>query len=404
VALSPSTKIQRAGTPQHSALLPHIEPQSTTAVSLEALRVRSYDQLKERATELGSGEYLVEGLIPRRQIALLVGDSGLGKSALLYQLGVCVTARIPFLGRSCQQGSTLYCDFENGLAETIQIVERQARYLRLERIPPDLNFWHYGDCEDSYGQPGHTIIDMVSAYKPSLAIIDSLSAYNPFAEEHNSAATQMFQQLRKVIRDTGTTVICVHHLKKPSTRADEAPTPLEYAKPRDWFQQARGASALINGSDVRLGVDLPRHDILARGEQERDREEIALVLKGFARVHGQIGVVYVARVLDEEGEPLAYREMTGVELLFNADQEAAFAGLPEAFTTGEAGRIYGRQDQATSDFLDKMQRIGLIRKIGRGRFEKIPHSPERAEHANNSLNTQGLVAGGTPGAERSATE
>jgi hypothetical protein len=57
-------------------------------------------------------------------------------------------------------------------------------------VPPSLHFWHYGDSADNYGSSGHTLIDIIRAYKPVLAIIDSLSAWNPTIEVKNSFATQ----------------------------------------------------------------------------------------------------------------------------------------------------------------------------------------------------------------------
>src|SRR6267378_1469177 len=42
--------------------------------------------------------FVVEGLLPRASINLLVGDSGIGKSPLAYQLALSVAAGIPFLG------------------------------------------------------------------------------------------------------------------------------------------------------------------------------------------------------------------------------------------------------------------------------------------------------------------
>jgi len=127
-------------------------------------------------------------------------------------------------------------------------------------------------------------------------------------------------------------------------------------------------------------VDIPRHNVLP-GE---NGDEIALVLKGFEKGKGEIGPIYVARVHDQDGEPIGYRELVGEELLFNAEQQTAFERLGQTFTTGEAKRIYGKQDQATSDFLKKLVRIGLAQKIGRGLYRKTALTAERVESVRNS--------------------
>ena len=61
--------------------------------------------------------YLVEGLIPTRSVDIVVGDSGIGKTPLMYQLAMCVAAGITFLGHKVQQGRVLYLDYENGIED-----------------------------------------------------------------------------------------------------------------------------------------------------------------------------------------------------------------------------------------------------------------------------------------------
>ncbi len=79
--ISPS--IQSAATPpQHS-------PNSTTSLS-EKYRIYRPSELKARVKQLGKSGYIVDGLIPQQALVLMVGDSGLGKSPLLYQAAACI--------------------------------------------------------------------------------------------------------------------------------------------------------------------------------------------------------------------------------------------------------------------------------------------------------------------------
>src|SRR5208337_3354527 len=55
-----------------------------------------------------STQFLVNGFLPAKSIGIAAGDSTIGKSPLMYQLGLCVAAGIPFLGRSSKQGRVLY--------------------------------------------------------------------------------------------------------------------------------------------------------------------------------------------------------------------------------------------------------------------------------------------------------
>ena len=78
--------------------------------------LRTPEGLRIRARELGASEYLVKELLPARSIAFLLGDSGLGKSPLVYQLAICVAAGVPFLGCATRQGSVVMRTLRTALA------------------------------------------------------------------------------------------------------------------------------------------------------------------------------------------------------------------------------------------------------------------------------------------------
>jgi hypothetical protein len=62
-------------------------------VSKKNLHAYTYNQLEARIKELGCDEPIIEGLLKRQQFMLMVGDSGLGKSPLLYLAACCVSFR-----------------------------------------------------------------------------------------------------------------------------------------------------------------------------------------------------------------------------------------------------------------------------------------------------------------------
>jgi hypothetical protein len=340
-------------------------------------------ELKHRSTELGAGTFLVNDLLPDPCIVLALGESGIGKSALFYQLGLCVSAGIPFLGHPVQQGRVLYLDYENGLGEADDMVTRLIQYLRLAGKPHDFLLWNLNDAPAKWGQPGYKALDMIREVRPALAVLDSLTAFHPGIEGENKTAMEVFQQFRAVIRERGTSTICIHHPRKPSEKPEYAPRPLENEDPRRWFMRARGCRALVNGSDVRIGIDEPGASgpVYSAGDKQ---EEIALVMRGFSRVRGEIPLTYIARVLDDNGDPLGYRKLTGASLLFNADQSETFGRLPNKFRFKDAQLAYRKGPQATNDFLLKCCNLGILCKPGRGCYEKITQpdvarSPEHAE-------------------------
>ena len=100
--------------------------------------LHSAHTLRVRAQELGASGYVIKGLLPARSIGILLGDSGLGKSPLMYQAGLCVAAGLPFLGCETTKGRVLIADFENGIGDMCEMMERISGYLGLSGPPADL--------------------------------------------------------------------------------------------------------------------------------------------------------------------------------------------------------------------------------------------------------------------------
>jgi AAA domain len=335
---------------------------STTLYALKSRwAIYTLGELKQRCQELDCGSFLIAGLIPNRTLSIVVGDSGLGKSPLLYQAALCVAAGRPFLGRPVSKGRVLYLDFENGLGDVEDLVVRLSRHLGLGAMPEDLLLWNFNDASPGW-EPAQ-LADMIREANAAWVIIDSLGAFAPDIEEKASNVTRVYQEFRKSIRECGTSITGVHHLRKPSSKPDEAPPPLE-DDPHRWFLQARGSRALINGADVRIGVDRSGRAKQFEGFDGRSCE-VALVIGGFGRVRGNVATTFLARILDEDDDPLGYNELRGVSLLFNPEQEAAYQAFPAVFRFKDAQASYGKGPQATTDFLKKCIGVGIMRKDGR---------------------------------------
>ena len=83
--------------------------------------------------------------------------------------------------------------------------------------------------------------------------------------------------------------------------------------------------------------------------------------------------VYLSRVSDPRNPhiDLGYKELSGTYLLFNSDQEVALLKLPETFSFAEARHAYGREDNATRQFLKKAIGLGLVRQDAKGQYTKV---------------------------------
>src|SRR5262245_15929886 len=104
---------------------------STQAVPspVSPLKSWNYEQLKAHVQN-APGD-VVEGLLPVGSVNLWAGDSGLGKSALVIQLGICVAAGKPFLGQAVRLSAkkVLLVDFENSRAGLESLVGTISCYI-----------------------------------------------------------------------------------------------------------------------------------------------------------------------------------------------------------------------------------------------------------------------------------
>jgi hypothetical protein len=327
--------------------LPNPEP---TATEIAAFPFLNLDQLEKVCREQPTS-YVVEGLLPANDIHVAVGDSGLGKTAWAYQLGLCVASGKPFLGMPVKKGRVLYFDMENGKEEILQVGKSLCTHLELKEFPK--NFLIRGD-------EGMPLAKAAACYQPALILIDTLRPFQPNAEKANDEMGKFLQELKTVARREHSAIVLLHHIRKPGELGVPA---LEETPTLEWLQQASGARALINQTNTRIAFDRARRN---------QAEKAAFVMKAFVKMKGETESIFIERVLDDQGQPVGYRRVVGVGLLGNPDQEAAYARLPENFTFKEAIAIYNRTPDPTNKWLKKCEAAGLLEKLdGRGPYRKL---------------------------------
>jgi hypothetical protein len=330
-------------------------PARATADTTETLRrlgIHTPESLDTLCAEEARKEFIIEGLLAAGSVSILVGDSGIGKSPLSYQLALCVASGVPFLGMRTSAGRVVYMDCENGALNARALRDSLSHYLHLPQ-PPE-NFYQHCDISDI----SH-LTSVVAASKPALVVIDTLRSFDPTAEKDNTAAGTFIKSLRRIGKQSNTAFLLIHHPKKQDT-GFFGPPGIESVPVIQWLGVSCGARALINQTDLRIGVEAS------------SRSNASLVLRANLRVRGEIGPWYLERILDDDQQPIGYERMAGVvELLVNKDQETAFAKLGESFSFKEARQEYQRGPQATTDFLTKCMHIGIVRKVFKGKYEKV---------------------------------
>lgn len=340
------------------------------AALLSKWKVLTFSDLERHCREHDAHGLWVQDLIPKRALCLLVGESGLGKTPLACQLAISVAAGVPFIGYPTQQTTALYLDFENGMGQLETMLLRLACNLGLSAVPENLLIWSINNPPQGWGNPGVDIWEMIRELKPGLVIVDTLGSCLPEMEDKNPAANRHLQRFREVMstcKEAGTTIVLLHHLRKPSMQ--DLVGSLEEEVPRKWFQHVRGASALVNGTDIRIGVDEPGKNTRKKRDGQTD---VALVVRGFGKLRGEIPTMHLERVRDEDGDALGYRRLAGVDLLFNSDHEDAFNKLPSQFRFKDAQLTLGKGASATTEFLSKCTSVGVLRKLeGHSGYEKV---------------------------------
>jgi len=125
-------------------------------------------------------------------VNILVGDSGIGKSPLAYQLGLAVARRQAFFW-TCptEQGNVLLVDFENSLTDVRWIMDQQRKHLRLEECPHAFQVWpmHLDPLRQKVEQ-------VIAAFAPTWSSWTRCVSFNPIMESESSAAVDQIKKLR----------------------------------------------------------------------------------------------------------------------------------------------------------------------------------------------------------------
>ena len=203
---------------------------------------------------------------------------------------------------------------------------------------------------------------IVATIRPALVVIDSLRAFRPDAAKSNDIAGALLNWFRHMSRTYSTLFLLIHHLRKPPARRDtneiQVVAGLDETPVSEWMLDMEGARALVNQSDVRIGVEA-----VTAGKA-------ALVMKWSRRLLGDSPAMQLERVYDDAGEPLGYRHLTGRDYL-KPEQSVALTRLPSVFTFADAMIALGRTQPQANKFLKIALSLGLIAKLGRGQYRKL---------------------------------
>jgi hypothetical protein len=239
----------------------------TQPETLSRYRVCRHRDHKRMCDENGTLLYLIEGMVRPSSVNIAVGDSGLGKSPFFYQMGLCLSAGVPILGVRTERCRVLYVDLENPPDVSLQLKDSITRHLGLPEVPDDFLVCGF-DGEVPYLNDENFYRDI----RPTFVVIDSLRAWKATAEKSNEEAGRLLNGLRELARQYECAFLLVHHTKKPG----EIPVSLETTSIIQWLNQACGARALKNQTDMRMAF-----------EPGQDGSEASLLWKFHLKLKGE---------------------------------------------------------------------------------------------------------------------
>ncbi|MGC4083681.1 MAG: AAA family ATPase [Vicinamibacterales bacterium] len=326
----------------------NVSTQTGSVLSPEVLRSLGVLTPAMLATNLKADPpaYVLEGLIQERSVNLVVGDSGLGKTPWLVGLAVAVSAGVSYMGRAVTPGPVLYADAEMGQADFLKLLTTLSAHLGLASPPENLFTFSLNWSPNQSLDHKASLAKQIEELRPQLVIVDPVRAFYPGADAKPELAVAMVAFQRDLAKSCGSAFVNLHHRRKLSAQF-EAPS-LE-DDPRNWFRESAGSFALVNHTDLRLGM-------------EATTGEADITLGGFARGAGVIAPIQLKREYDEGGDPIGYRVLAGMSLLAPFDQQALCA-LPQEFTFTQAqSALKTMSGSKTTAFLNACRNANLIRK------------------------------------------
>lgn len=314
---------------------------------LKELGIYDAKALKAFGRRLNKQKWLVKNLLLSRSFNVLVGDSGLGKTPLVLQLGLAVAGGSPsWHGYPIPStGPVLYLNGEMDADDLTQQVEALSDHLGFPAPPANFLMYHpdwAGTKQTDLTGDNRLLMDKVHASQARLVIVDPLRVFFPEAE----LDLKKFEELRSWARKTQTCVLLVHHRRKH----DKVNGVYNLAgDPQGWLQETSGLSHLINLTDTRLGVD-------------RSANGADLSLGGFVRGRNVLSPVQLVRECDPDGQPVGYELRQGLRHTLQRAQDL-FQGLPVLFSYKDVHTALQMGNSATTNVIDELLRAGVITKL-----------------------------------------
>jgi hypothetical protein len=201
--------------------------------------------------------WLVRDFVEQESYAVLFGPSGSGKSFVALDMALSIATGVPWAGHEVTRGPTVYVASEGqrGLVLRVQAwsQERGVEWGDLNDFRPMADSPQLRDPADV-----DALIASLAKLDPPpvLVVIDTLASSNVGGKENDSADVGLVNAaVGRIQRETGATVLLVHHTGKK----DQA--------------KERGSTALRGAADTMLQVTRRGHVVTVKSDKQRNSDD-----------------------------------------------------------------------------------------------------------------------------------
>jgi hypothetical protein len=198
--------------------------------------------------------WIVKGLLPRAELAVVFGPSGAGKSFFVLDLVAAVARGVEWHGRKVKQGRVIYVAAEGagGIRNRLKAYSMHHN-LNLSDIP-------IGIIDAAPDLTGSDIIPLIhSIEKADVIVIDTLAQTTAGADENSGKDMgRVLANCKQLHAATGATVVLVHHAGKDTSKG------------------ARGWSGLRAAVDTEIEISSLGMIRTARISKQKDGDDSAV--------------------------------------------------------------------------------------------------------------------------------
>lgn len=163
-------------------------------------------------------DWIVEDVIPEKELVLIVGEKQTGKSFATSHLGFCIARAQAYFGqRILEPRPVIWCCYEGGTGAR----RRMLAYANYFEVKADIPFAALTEPFDLWANEKHVedlireidgVCRLLGASKPPVVIIDTHNAANTGASEIDSeVVSKIRDRYKAIVRALDATVIIVGH-------------------------------------------------------------------------------------------------------------------------------------------------------------------------------------------------